>query len=158
MKKYYLFINGETIGPFFLSDLPQHGATPDTYIWYKGLTDWTRIRNIPEIAEALERVQEPQPPIFDPDKFNNAGQQQTPPWDNLSPRPNNYLAESIVALLFCFPVAAVALYKALKVNKLYDSGEVEKAFAESAAARNWFLAAVGAGLFLALLLFLLFSN
>lgn len=157
MKKYHLFINGETKGPFFLSDLPANGATPDSYIWYKGLPDWTRIREIPEIAEALERLKEPQPPLFDPEKFNSGGQQQSTPWDNLSPRPNNYLAESIVALLFCFPLAIVAILKAIKVNKLYDSGEVEKAFAESVSARNWFLAAVGAGLLFALVMLILFS-
>lgn len=158
MKKYYLFINGETVGPMFLSDISAHGATPQTHIWYPGLKDWIRIAELPEIADALQQQQEPQPPLFNPEQFlsqtgspSTAGFRQFPPSNDLFPRPNNYLAESIVALLFCFPFAIVAIIKAVKVNKLYDRGEVDQSYIAANEARNWFIAAVALGLFLLLL-------
>lgn len=149
MKKYYLFINGETLGPFFLSDLAEHGATPRTYVWYPGLKDWTVIADIPEIDAALSQQLEPQPPAFSESGFYNGAScgdsRQIPPANELYPRPNNYLAESILALLFCFPLAIVAIIKAMKVNKLYERGEYNQAYIASSEARNWFVAAIAVG-------------
>ena len=147
MKKYYLFINGSTVGPMYLSDLGANGATMETFVWWHGLRDWTRIADLPEIAEALQSQLEPRPPQFDPEGFKTTigGGRSIPPVNELSPRPNNYLAESIVALLFCMPLAIVAIVTALKVNKLYDCGEIERAYAEATEARNWFIASVALG-------------
>ncbi|MDE6080961.1 MAG: CD225/dispanin family protein [Muribaculaceae bacterium] len=158
MKKYYLYINGETIGPLFLSDITEYGATEQTYIWYPGLDKWTRISDLPDIAEFLQRQQEPQPPIFNPSTFGSLKERSccdypsTPPANNLFPRPNNYLAESIMALLFCFPLAIVAIIKATKVNRYYDEGDVNKSYIASTEARNWFIASVAMGLFSFLML------
>lgn len=40
--KYYAMIDGEQRGPFELSELPEAGVRPSTYIWRKGLTDWIK--------------------------------------------------------------------------------------------------------------------
>ncbi|MDE6266379.1 MAG: CD225/dispanin family protein [Muribaculaceae bacterium] len=160
MKKFYLFINGKTIGPMYLSDIPVHGATSQTHIWYEGLPDWKRICEIPEIDEALSRMQEPAPPPFDAESFGVARKQSccdypgTPPANDLFPRPNNYLAESIMALLFCFPLAIVAIIKATKVNRYYDRGDINQSYIASTEARNWFIASVALGI--VMLLYLMF--
>lgn len=156
MKKYYLFIDGKTIGPMFLSDITEHGATLQTYIWYEGLDNWMKICDIPAISDVLTRQSEEKPPVFDPATFPSpthetcCDQPGTSSDSNLFPRPNNYLAESIMALLFCFPLAIVAIIKASKVNRLFDEGEVNKAYIASTEARNWFIASVALGVFMLL--------
>lgn len=48
--KYYAFIDGEQKGPFELEELPQVGVRPSTYIWHKGLEDWQKAEDDPDVC------------------------------------------------------------------------------------------------------------
>lgn len=54
------------------------------------------------------------------------------------PRPNNYLAWSIVVtLLCCWPFGIPAIVNSAKVNGLYDRGEYNQAQEASNKAKKW---------------------
>lgn len=38
-------------GPYYLVQLPDVGVRPDTYVWYKGMSDWHRAIDVPEVYE-----------------------------------------------------------------------------------------------------------
>ena len=48
--KYYAMLNGEQKGPFELSELAQAGIRPSTYIWCKGMPDWQKAEDNPEVC------------------------------------------------------------------------------------------------------------
>ena len=48
--KYYAMIDGEQKGPFELEQLPDAGVRPSTYIWHKGLPDWQKAEEDPDIC------------------------------------------------------------------------------------------------------------
>lgn len=53
--KYFARINKTTEGPFSLTQLVEAGIRPSTYIWRKGLPDWIRASEDPEICRAMRR-------------------------------------------------------------------------------------------------------
>lgn len=48
--KYYIRKQGITQGPFSISQLIYGGVLPSSYVWCKGMPDWTQARNVPEIC------------------------------------------------------------------------------------------------------------
>lgn len=48
--KYYAMINGEQKGPFELSQLAEAGVRPSTYIWCKGMKQWQKAEDDPEVC------------------------------------------------------------------------------------------------------------
>lgn len=48
--KYYAMIDGEQKGPFELEELPDAGVRPSTYIWCKGLPEWQKAEDNPDIC------------------------------------------------------------------------------------------------------------
>ena len=48
--KYYAMIDGEQKGPFQLSELPAAGVRPGTYIWCKGLPNWQKAEDNPDVC------------------------------------------------------------------------------------------------------------
>lgn len=53
--KYYAFIDGEEKGPFELDDLRNVGVRPSTYVWTKGMDDWQRADEVPEVCRLFRR-------------------------------------------------------------------------------------------------------
>lgn len=51
--KYWIVVENNHEGPFTIEDLKEMNVAPDTYAWHPGLPKWTRIADIPELAEAL---------------------------------------------------------------------------------------------------------
>ena len=58
----------------------------------------------------------------------------------MPPKPDNYLVWSILVTLFCcLPFGVVAIVKSCAVDSAYNSGNLELAQAEAAAAKKWYL-------------------
>lgn len=55
MNKYFAFIDGTQQGPFDLLDLKSAGVRPSTYVWCKGMDDWTRADEVEEIRNLFRR-------------------------------------------------------------------------------------------------------
>ena len=53
MANYYLAINKQRLGPFPEEELLQNGMTPDTLVWCKGMENWTKAGDVPELAKYL---------------------------------------------------------------------------------------------------------
>lgn len=74
----------------------------------------------------------------------------------LTARPKNYLIESILVTLLCFlPFGIVGVIKAVKVNSLFDAGDVQGALEASKSAWKWTKIAFFTGIGLTVLVFLL---
>lgn len=63
MKKYYLHNGTEQEGPFYVSQLKKKGITPETEIWYEGLSDWTNADQIDELKVLFTQSPPQSPPI-----------------------------------------------------------------------------------------------
>lgn len=48
--QWYIFQNGQQLGPFNLNQLPQQGLTPQTHVWRTGLDGWKLVSEVPELA------------------------------------------------------------------------------------------------------------
>lgn len=48
--KYFAMIGGRQYGPMDLDDMPKEGVRPDTYVWCKGMGDWTQASEVPDIC------------------------------------------------------------------------------------------------------------
>ena len=53
MKKYFLHLNNETIGPFALEELKANHITPSTPVWFEGMKNWQYATDIPEVKSVL---------------------------------------------------------------------------------------------------------
>jgi cytoskeletal protein RodZ len=62
MKKYYLHNGQVESGPFDFEQLKEMQLNSDTLIWYDGLSEWTKIKNI----EDLKSIYIPKPPPLKP--------------------------------------------------------------------------------------------
>ena len=50
---YYIYDNGQQIGPLTIEQLKKHNLSPQSRIWHEGLTEWGKVQDFPEIASAL---------------------------------------------------------------------------------------------------------
>ena len=48
--KFYAMIDGQQKGPFELNELPAAGVRPGTYIWCKGMPDWQKAEENPDVC------------------------------------------------------------------------------------------------------------
>lgn len=48
--KYFAMIGGHRVGPMQLDDMPREGVRPDTYVWSKGMDDWMKADEVPDIC------------------------------------------------------------------------------------------------------------
>lgn len=48
--KYFAMIGDRQTGPFELHNVVREGVRPDTYVWCKGMPDWTMAKNVPDIC------------------------------------------------------------------------------------------------------------
>jgi uncharacterized membrane protein YhaH (DUF805 family) len=57
MRKYYYSIGGTRLGPVTLGELKLvNGLTPETLVWYEGLSSWVRAGDIAELSELFASV------------------------------------------------------------------------------------------------------
>ena len=147
--KYYIVQNGKSTGPFSLSKLKEKGLTDETLVWFDGLTDWKKIKDLPILKKQLSEIDNP--PIFNQEEYENtfvprSFQPQPQYYFPHEVRPANYLAESIISAIFCLPTALIAIYNAVKVDKLYNEGRHAEAIRAANQAKYWFLISVTIGI------------
>ena len=115
-KKYYLLKDGNKKGPFGLNELKTKPLSIDMLVWYKGLSDWLEIKEIPELNELLKDVPPDRPQM-----------------------PETYLLESILVTIFCcLPLGIVAIVKSLKVSEYYNRGQYAEAKVQSEETKMYF--------------------
>lgn len=54
--KYFARINKRQIGPLTMTELINAGVRPETYVWAKGMPDWQRASDVPDICRAMRRT------------------------------------------------------------------------------------------------------
>lgn len=54
--RYFARINKRQVGPMTMTELLNAGIRPDTYVWCKGMADWQRASEIPDICRAMRRA------------------------------------------------------------------------------------------------------
>ena len=54
--KYYARIDGRQTGPMTLGQLVEAGVTPSTWVWTKGMADWQKAEDVPDICRAMRRM------------------------------------------------------------------------------------------------------
>ena len=140
MKKYFYIRNGQKQGPFSLEEMRTQCITPETMVWFAGLEEWTAARNVAELVPFLvaEPVSVCQP-------VNEAPSIEKP--EKLVRPPRTWLAESILATLFCcLPLGIVGIVYAAKVENRFYSGDLEGAEMASREAKRWTLISFWVGL------------
>lgn len=53
--KYFARIDDKQIGPLTLSELVEAGLRPSDYVWHKGMADWERADEVPEVCRGMRR-------------------------------------------------------------------------------------------------------
>lgn len=48
--KIFAMIDGRQVGPMELDDIVAAGVHPDTYVWSKGMSDWQKACDVPDIC------------------------------------------------------------------------------------------------------------
>lgn len=48
--KIFAMIDGRQVGPMDLDDIVEAGVRPDTYVWSKGMADWQKAAEVPDIC------------------------------------------------------------------------------------------------------------
>lgn len=155
--KYYIVQDGKSTGPFSLTELKEKTLTEDTLVWFDGLSDWKKIKDLPILKNRLsEKIN---PPVFNQEEYENTyvphlSQPQPQLYFPHDVRPANYLAESIISAIFCLPTALIAIYNAVKVDKLYDRGRHAEAVRAANQAKYWFFTSVAIGVICFIFIFL----
>lgn len=142
--KYYAIIDGEQKGPFELSELPEAGVRPSTYVWCKEMADWEKAEDVADICRMyrnrLYDLMHPAPvreenigpdreesQVKDgfPTRFEilSRGEAKIPTLEEIerskdfSEPPKVSLAGAIIGLLAFPPTGIMALVYCLKVRK-----------------------------------------
>jgi predicted Zn finger-like uncharacterized protein len=67
--EWYLAIDGQQHGPFAFAELVEKVRQGEVvgrhYVWHDGMPDWTRVRDLPDLASYLEAPRAPPPPPAD---------------------------------------------------------------------------------------------
>lgn len=85
-KKYFAIIDGERRGPFKLSRLAEAGVRPATYVWCKGMPDWEKAEDVPDVCrmfrnrifdlmhpKSVDALAQPSPEEITPTQSGNSG-------------------------------------------------------------------------------------
>lgn len=48
--KYFAMIGGRRYGPMELDEMVREGVRPSTYVWCKGMEDWVKAEEVPDIC------------------------------------------------------------------------------------------------------------
>ena len=146
----FVYRNGKQEGPFGLDDLQKLGLTPDTMIWYKGLTEWTRASQCDATAVLFSQPEPPAPPqqpqyqqpVEQPcyqQPYQQPQYQQPveqPCYDELPPCPESSktlaIVMTVLAVICCCNIPAMVfgilgISKGSDVSKRYAEGDIEGA-------------------------------
>ena len=141
-KYYYLSPDNKQQGPVSPEQFRSLGLTPSTYVWKEGMANWTRLSEVPGLADWLN-VQEPAAQAY---AAPAAASQQTAyqPQNTMQPKPDSYLVLSILStVLCCLPTGIYAIICSTRVDTYWASGHYEEAAKNSKRALIWSLAGAG---------------
>lgn len=62
MNEYYYLKDDSQKGPFTLEELKQEDINLETYVWSAEMSDWTKLKEIPSLAEQIKHKKLPPPP------------------------------------------------------------------------------------------------
>lgn len=68
MKEYFFLKHKDQTGPFTIEQLADKGLTNETLIWTDGMENWTKLKDIPELAQTLKLKSVPPPPPSETDE------------------------------------------------------------------------------------------
>lgn len=54
--KFFAQLSDRQIGPLTISELIEAGVRPSTYVWHKGMSDWAKAEDVPEVCRAMRRA------------------------------------------------------------------------------------------------------
>ena len=132
MNQYYYSDGYQNFGPFTLEELRDKKIGPETLVWYEGLPEWKKAREVPEMATLLGASTTPPPPPA------SGPQPQPRPQAPGGYRPKNWLVESIlVTILCCLPFGIIGIINASKVDSAFASGDIAGAEKAAAEAAKW---------------------
>lgn len=131
---YYIHENNQQFGPFTIDQLKKRGITGETPVWRKGMSQWTKAKNVPELIDIISVTPPytPQPP-YTPYATPHPS----------TPCPDNHMALAVVATIasvfLCFPIClgVVSLIYACNVENKWRRGELEKARSNANNAKTW---------------------
>lgn len=154
----YVIFDGQQHGPFEMDELRRMPVTPQTPVWYQGLSDWTAageasatrfLFETPDAGPTQAACPDPlpDPPYADcgplpepPYLIEGAGEPAQPVAGDARPQhiPNSYMALSILlTILCCLPFGVVACIKSANVSECLEKGDYEGARRNSRAALTW---------------------
>ncbi len=134
----YIHRNGQQQGPYTLPQLKMMTLTPDTPVWYEGLTDWMPASQAPLTAGLFNAGPVPPTPTPTPGMTSQPGNGIKPP---------SYLGWAIAScILCCLPLGIVAIIYAAQVNDKWIRGDYDGAYRASQNAQIWTIAAVVLGI------------
>ena len=175
MKKYFAMINGQQCGPYELSELADAGVGPDTYVWAKGMPDWTLAREDADICREFRRrlLGMAHPGTMGADEAKSPEKQAESDADNIPVRfrrfvsdsdvdgfdnepepdtsvpPKSLLLPAVIVTLLCCPLTGfIALYQAWNTQKLWQQGKNKEAYEAHRLAKMW----IGITFFLGIIL------
>lgn len=60
--KHYFYSDGQSqFGPFFKEEIQSKGITPETLVWYEGLTEWIKAGESDELKDLFPKIPTPPP-------------------------------------------------------------------------------------------------
>ncbi|MDE7407374.1 MAG: CD225/dispanin family protein [Muribaculaceae bacterium] len=121
--KYWIIIDDNRLGPLTVDEIRMTpGACLDTPVWHQGLSAWTTIAMVPELASLFA------PPV---PEFNTGRQDarwtasySAPKPQPVPAEPPTYLIWNILAtVLCCIPSGILGIYFSAKVSSKYSRGD-----------------------------------
>ena len=105
MKKFFLIIKNEKVGPLLIEEINQYEISSETLVWREGFDSWKRIKEVEELENLL--IVQP-PPI--PNKSNDIYQVEAKIIEEKknSSKTKKYLAEEIISIFKIFSVSLIA--------------------------------------------------
>ncbi len=103
MKKYFLQVNGYTVGPYSFEELRMMNISPYTPVWFQGLTYWTTANQVAELQSLF--FANPQPFYQQPASVSPYATQPNYPVNPPSNKNSNAKIFIIVGSLFLLLLA-----------------------------------------------------
>lgn len=169
MKQYYYANENQQLGPFSFQELRSKNIQKDTYVWYEGLTDWTRAGELSELSTLFQAPPAPRPSNRPPiqerqtprtqqqqqqyqqrrnDRGQNRGEYQQQYNQAAGIRPKTWLVESILVTVLCSnPIGIAAIVFAAQVDSKYNRGDQQGAEQASKNAKLFTYIALGISVF-----------
>lgn len=165
MHQYFFRKNEEQFGPYSLEELKGKGLEMDTYVWYYGLSHWTKVRDIEHLREELfkqeeayhfyeneegvyaEKIGDEETLIYETkqntvDKMANKSSIPTSfqQVKTVHKAPKSFILENIVITILCcfLPIGIIGIIYGSRVESLYYSKQFEAAEKYSNKAERWF--------------------